>query len=59
MILIFLIITAAVSARTLYPSTKEELRLKLDSYQAQTGIDDAKKDQIWKKTMMNSKIPNG
>ena len=44
------------AARTLDPSTNEKFRLKLDSYQAATGIDDVKKDEIWNKTMKNSKI---
>ena len=56
MIWTYLIIAAVVSARTLDLSRKEEFRLKLDSYQAATGIADVKKDEIWNKTMKNSKL---
>ena len=45
-----------VSARTFDPTSKKELKFKLDKYQAVTGIDDGQKNEIWNKTTKNSKI---
>ena len=56
MILRIFIVAAVVSARTLDPRSKKELKFKLDKYQAVTRIDDEQKDEIWNKTMKNSKI---
>ena len=58
MILRIFIVAAVVSAQTLDPTSKKELKFKLDKYQAVTGIDDGQKDEIWNKTMKNSKIEN-
>ena len=56
MIFRFFLVATVVTARTIDPTSKKELKLKLDQYQAATGIDDAKKDEIWTKTIKNSKI---
>ena len=56
MIFRFFLVATVVTARTIDPTSKKELKLKLDKYQAATGIDDAKKDEIWTKTVKNSKI---
>ena len=54
----FLCLAVVVTSRSLGPSEKREFKLKLDKYQDATGIDDAKKEEIWNQTMKNSKISN-
>ena len=56
MIFRFFLLATVVSAGTLDPTSENDLKLKLGKYQATTGIDDAKTDEIWKETMRNSKI---
>ena len=56
MIFIFFAIIVAISARTLDPLQLKKLKLKLDKYQAATGIDDVKRDEILNKTIENSEI---
>ena len=45
----FFVVVAA--ARNLESSTTVDLQLKLDKYQAATGIDDFKRNEIWNKTI--------
>ena len=52
----FLLLAAVVSARTLEPSKNSEWKFKLDKYQAITGIDNDKKNEIWNITMNNSEF---
>ena len=52
----FFLLATVVSARTLDPTSENDLKLKLGKYQTATGIDDAKKDEIWNAPMRNSKI---
>ena len=56
MIFIFFAIIVAISARTLDPSQLKKIKFKLDKYQAATGIDDVKRDEILNKTIENSEI---
>ena len=51
MIYQFLYLVILAAARKLEPTRKIDLQLKLDKYQAATGIDDLKKNEIWNKTM--------
>merc|ERR1712126_261783 len=53
MIFRFFLVAAVVTAQTIDPTSKKDFKLKLDKYQAATGIDDAKKDEIWTKTIKN------
>ena len=53
---IFVCSVAVVTSRTLKSAELGDLGSKLrklDQYQAETGIDDAKRDEIWNTTMAN------
>ena len=50
---IFYCLAAVVSSRTLDPAENRDFKSKLDQYQAATGIDDAKRDEIWNTTIEN------
>merc|ERR1712131_455661 len=51
--LIFYCFLAVVSSRTLEPTENSDLESKLNQYQAATGIDDDKRNEIWNTTMKN------
>ena len=58
---LFFCSVAVVTSRTLKPTEIGDLGLKLrklDQYQAATGIDDAKRDEIWNTTMANCMYKN-
>ena len=51
--LIFYCFVAVVSSRTLEPAESDDFESKLNQYQAATGIDDDKRNEIWNTTMKN------
>ena len=53
--LIFYGLAAIASSHTLGPAQNRDLESKLDQYQAATGIDDDKRNEIWTRTMDNCK----
>ena len=52
----FFFFIAVAAARIHESSRKVDLQLKLDKYQAATGIDNVKKNEIWNQTMDISKF---
>ena len=55
MILLFFFTAVVISSPTVR-SSQEDLKLKLDKYQALTGISDTERLGIWNKTMTNCKL---